>query len=67
MVERRGDADLAGEPVGTEHGAELGAEHLDRHLPAVPAVVGEVDRGHPAVAELTEDGVAVGERVDHPR
>ena len=60
-----GDPDLAGEPVGAEQGAQLGAEHLDRHLAAVPQVVGQVDRGHAAVAELAEDGVAVGERVDH--
>jgi hypothetical protein len=67
MVERRGYADLAGEPVGTEHGAELGSKDLDRHLAPMAAVVGQVDRGHAPVAELTEDGVVVCERVNHPR
>ena len=52
---------------GPSSDAQLGPEHLDRHLAAVPEVVGQVDRGHPAAAELAEDGVAVGERVDHSR
>jgi hypothetical protein len=30
-------------------------------------IVRQVDRRHPAAAELAQDGVAVGERVDHPR
>ena len=40
---------------------ELGTQHLDRHLAAVPEVLGEVDRGHAAVAEFALDAVAVGE------
>ena len=61
MGERRGDPDLAGEPVGAEQRAELGPEHLDRHLAVVLEVVGQVDRGHAAAAELALEGVAARE------
>ena len=44
------------------NGGELGPLHLERHRAVVADVVGEVDGGHPAGAELPLDGVAVGER-----
>ena len=62
VVERGGDPDLAGEAVGAEQRAELGPEHLDRHLAVVPEVVGQVDRRHAAPAELALDGVAALQR-----
>jgi hypothetical protein len=41
-------------------------QHLDRHLPPQLLVLGEVDVGHPAGAELAKDPVAaVDEGVDH--
>ena len=43
-----------------ERGAELGPQDLQRDPPAVLQVFGEVDRGHPAPAELALDPVAVG-------
>ena len=61
MLEVRGDAHFAQEAVGAEHGGEVGPQDLDRHLAVVPRIVGEVDGGHPALPELTLDGVAVGE------
>ena len=61
MLEPGGDLDLAGEPVGAERGGQLGAQHLDRHLAVVLQVLGEVDGGHAALAELALDAVAVGE------
>ena len=42
-------------------GGELGPEHLDGDLAVVLEVVGEVDRGHAARAELALDAVAVRE------
>ena len=51
----------AQEPLGAEHGGELGLQHLDRDLAVVPEVLGEVDRRHAARAELALDAVAVGE------
>ena len=53
--------DLAEEPLGADDGREVGAEHLDGDLALVAEVVGEVDRGHAALAELALDAVAVGE------
>ena len=61
--------DLAQEALGADDGGELGAEDLDRDLAVVLQVLGEVDRGHAALADLPLDAVAVaeggGERVRH--
>ena len=62
MVEPGGDLDLGQEPLDAEHGAELGAEHLERDLAVVLEVGGEVDRGHAAGAELALDPVALLQR-----
>ena len=40
---------------------QLGAQHLERDLAVVAQVVGQVDGGHAAGAELALDPVAVGE------
>ena len=40
---------------------EFGPQHLDGDLAVVLQVLGEVDRGHAARANLPLDGVAVGE------
>ena len=61
MLEVGGDLDLGQEPLGAEHGGQLGAQHLERDLAVVPQVVREVDGGHAARAELALDAVAVGE------
>ena len=61
-VSPRGHPDLAGEALGAEHRAQLGPEHLDRHLAVMLEVVRQVDRGHAAPAELALDGVAARQR-----
>ena len=43
------------------HGGEFGVEDLDGDLAVVLEVVGEVDGGHAALAELALEAVAVGE------
>ena len=50
--------DLGEEPLGAHDGGQLGLEHLERDLPLVPEVFGQVDRGHAALAELALDAVA---------
>ena len=62
----------ARKPLGPDHGGELGTQHLHGDLAIVADVVREIDRGHPAGAELPLDRVAVaegggeaGERLDH--
>ncbi len=62
MLEVGRDLDLVEKALGTEHGGELGLENLNRDLAVVLHVVGEVDRGHAAGAELALDRVAVGQR-----
>jgi len=54
-----GGLDLGQEPFGTDHGGQLGPEDLDRHLAVVLEVLGEVHRGHAALAQLPLDAVAV--------
>jgi hypothetical protein len=41
--------------------ALFGVQDVDRDSAAVPQVLGEVHRGHPAGAELALDHVAVGQ------
>jgi hypothetical protein len=67
MVERRGDPDLADEPVGAEHGAQLGPEHLDGDLPAMAQVVGQINGRHASVPQLSENGVVVADYAGHSR
>ena len=59
MAEVRGGLDFPEEALGAECGGELGAENLDGHLAMVLEVLGEVDRGHAALAELALDAVAI--------
>ena len=63
MIEPGREADLAEETLGAAHGAKLGVEDLDCHLAVMPDVDGQVDRGHATAAELTVDGIPVGEGV----
>ena len=50
---------LAGqEALGTDDGCELGLEDLQRDLAFVLQVIGQVDRRHAALTELTLNGVA---------
>ncbi len=59
--EPRGDRDLSQEPLRADRGRDVGPQHLDRDLAAVPEVLGDVHGGHAAPAQLTLDRVAVAE------
>ena len=61
MLEAGGGLDFGEEALGAEDGAELGVQDLDGDLAVVLEVLGEVDGGHAALAELTLDAVAIGE------
>ncbi len=54
--------DLAQEPLGADHGRELGPHELDGDLAVVPQVLGEVDSRHAALAELALEAIAFGQR-----
>ena len=62
MVEPRRDLDLGEEALGAEHRAQLGAQHLERHIAIELPVAREIDDGHAARADLALDDVAVTER-----
>ena len=67
MLQVGGELDLGQEPLGAEHGAELGVQHLDRDLAVVLEVVREVDGGHAAGADLALEAVLVGQGGRDPR
>ena len=61
MLEVRCDLDFAQEALDAEHGAEVGAQHLERDPAIVLEVAREVDGRHPAGTEFTFDVVAIAE------
>ncbi len=70
MTERGGDVDFAEKPLGAERGRQLRTQDLERDPPVVLEVLGQIDRCHPAPAELALDRVAVregGADLDEPR
>jgi len=61
MLQGGDGLDLAEEALGPDDRGQLWAHHLDRDFAIVLEVLGQVDRGHAALAELPLDAVAVGE------
>jgi hypothetical protein len=54
--------DLGEEALGSHDGGQLGLEHLERDLPLVLHVLGEIDRRHAPLPDLALDDVAGAER-----
>jgi hypothetical protein len=63
MIQPGSEADLAEEALGTQGRGELRVEQLQGDPPVVLEVLGEIDRGHSAAAELALETVAVAESV----
>jgi len=61
MLQIGRELDLGQEPLGPDHGGELGAEDLQGHPPGVADVLGQVDGGHSAGADFALQAVAVGQ------
>ena len=59
VLEVRGGANLCEKPLRTDDRRQFGLEDLDRNVAAVPEVLGEVDRGHPTLAERPLDAAPV--------
>lgn len=59
VLESRRGSDLGEKAFGAQHGAEVVVEHLDGHVARMAEVLGEIDRGHAALAELALDAVAI--------
>ena len=55
--------DFPEEPFGSEHVRQLGPQHLDGHLTAVPEIVRQVNDRHSAAAESAFHTIAAGQRV----
>ncbi len=62
VLEPSGEQDFSLEALGAEHGGEFAVEHFERHRAVVLQVVGEVDRGHAAAAQLSLEAVVIGQR-----
>ena len=59
MLQIGRELDLGQEPLGADHGGELGAQHLERHAAIVADVLRQVDGRHAAGADLTVQAIAV--------
>ena len=57
MLEIGRGLDFGQEPLSTDDRSQLWLQNLERDLALVPKVVSEVDRRHPALAELALDPV----------
>ena len=64
MIQARGQLNLSKKALAAERFSEIGMQHFDRDFPIVLEVVGQVDGGHPARAELAVEAIAIGERFD---
>ena len=66
VLQAGGEADLATESLRSHRVRELRVEHLEGDGPVVSEIAGQVDRSHPAAAELAAECVAfpqgLGER-----
>jgi hypothetical protein len=58
MLQPGGQLDFALEALDVDRGPHLGRQHLDHHLPAQPALLGEEDTTHAPAAKLLEQAIA---------
>src|SRR5262245_51273079 len=66
MLQIRGELDLLQKPLGPQHRGELRMQDLDRHVAAMPDVLGEIHGRHTALAELADQAVTIGESTGKP-
>jgi hypothetical protein len=59
VLERRGEPDLALEPLGAHARGQLGRQDFHHHLPSEPHFLGEEHAAHAATAQLALDAVRV--------
>ena len=62
MLEIRRRPDLGEKSLRAERRREVGMQHLERDLPVVAYVLGEINGGHSATPELAVNAVAISER-----
>jgi len=61
VLEVGGGLDLGEKALAADDGCQLGLEDLEGDLAMVLEILGQVDGGHAALAELTLDRVAAGQ------
>ncbi len=61
MLELGSHLDFPEETIGAERGGKFRSQDLHRHLAAVLQVLGQVDGGHAALAQLAFETEVVGE------
>ena len=61
MLQPRGEADLALEPLGAERDGQLRMEHLERDRAVVLEVVREKDGGHAPASDLALEGITTSQ------
>src|SRR4030095_2259233 len=61
MLQGGGGLDFPHKPVSSDDRRELWPENLDRYLPVVLEIFGEIDGRHAALTQLPLNAVAVGE------
>ena len=61
VLQMGGDPDLTQEALDSEHGGELGAQHLQGDGAIVLQIPGEIHGRHATGADLTLDSVVLGE------
>jgi len=61
VLEVRSGFDFLDEPLGAQHGRQLGPQDFQGDLPVVLHVAGEIHRGHAPFTEAALDPVPVGE------
>ena len=66
VMQSGGDLDLPEKSLRPQDPRQLGTQHLDGHPPVVLEILGEVDRGHAALAQLALKPVAVGQGRGEP-
>ena len=62
MLQVGGGPDLPQEPLGADHGRELGLEQLERDPSPMAEIVRQVHRRHAAGAQLSLQAIAVRQR-----
>jgi hypothetical protein len=58
MRKLRGELNLAQKALSSDGLRDIGAKYLERDVPIMPLIVGEINRRHPTFAELALERVA---------
>ena len=66
MLQRCRRLDLDDEAIEAQYRGELRPQDIARELAIVLEIVREIDRRHPARAQITVDAISIGERDGEP-